>query len=249
MSKPWDVLRLRELIEHVHGREHMERARPHIDAVHWKIELARFHSHGARGAFAETFEEDSSPSEAMRRMFSDGKPDLMTAKIAYEAHAIAYAHAIHSVGDVIAWVIVLALGVYLPPSVDVTLGTIRGLVPRGPLKDAIAQVRGLKEFNYLNDFINQTKHVSLVFSSYSVDLTGEDTQSHGVRFNSFTYKGTEHPTKWGDEFLLDLVKVAEGYVEVGRRLNDVMEQIDSMPPRPAPDIVGMRELLHAARLP
>ena len=222
----WDIQRLRGLAKHIYGARQLETISPHIDSVDWKIRIASFHAYSARHAFDQVLGGDQRDlSMVFARMFSTGaeRNTFMDAKIAYEAHVIACAQAMHSVADILARVVAIALSIPLPSSGGVTFDTIKAAIPPGPLKDSVTGLRGLKPFCYMRDFVNQTKHVSLVFSAYTLDLTGEDSRAHGLRFNSFSAGKSNHPQKWGEDILQELAEVAKNYVAVGRQLNAFLE--------------------------
>ena len=230
----WDIQRLRELVKHIYGARQLEAISPHIDSIEWKIRIAGFHAYSARRAFDEVFDANERDlSIILARMLSRGQGRIafMDAKIGYEAHVIAYAQAMHSVADILARVVAIALNISPPSSDDdVTFDTLKAAIPPGPLKDSITRLRGLTQFRYMRDFVNQTKHVSLVFSAYSIDLTGNDSRAHGLRFNAFSIGSTMHPHKWGEDFLLDLLEVAKNYVAVGRQLNEFLEGLATPAP-------------------
>jgi hypothetical protein len=227
MTTTWDIQRLRELVERVHGAAKLETIRPHIDSVDWKIRIASFHAYSARRAFDQLFDADEGDvSIVFAKMFSGGAERIpfLDAKIAYEAHVIACAQAMHSVADLLARVVAIAINVTPLSDGDVTFDTIKTNIPAGPLKDSITRLRGLKEFRYMRDFVNQSKHISLVASGYSIDLTGKASRAHGVRFDSFSVGNTTHPDKWGEDFLLELLEVAKNYVAIGRQVNEMLER-------------------------
>jgi len=93
-------------------------------------------------------------------------------------------------------------------------------IVNGPLKDGITRFLGLKEFRYLQDFVNTTKHISLVSSSYSVDTTDNGSPGHGVKFKKFKYKNRNHNEKWGHIFLEEQKTISLEYIKIGQLLNN-----------------------------
>ncbi len=223
----WKLQELRELIEKVHGSEQLSKASSHINSVDWKIRSASYHSYTASDAFTSVFENVEHESISVVNMIlSTGEEasKLHEARLIYEANVIACAQAMHSVTDIISHVILHAIAINGVDEENLCLKSIRKHVPSSGLKDKIVRVSGLKSFRYLQDFVNTTKHIRLVASAYTVDLTGKEEHSHGVRFKAFTCKDRSHPEKWGLDFLEELKQLSIEYVNLWQELNVLLAQ-------------------------
>jgi hypothetical protein len=136
----WQLQKLRELIEEVHGGEQLSKASDHINSVDWKIRSASYHSYTASDAFASVFEDVEPESiSAVKMMLSTGKEasKLHEARFIYEANVIACAQAMHSVADIISHVILDAIAINGLDEENLCLKSIQKLVPSSELKDKI----------------------------------------------------------------------------------------------------------------
>ena len=221
----WHLEDLRQLIKEHHGADQLNKANPYIYSVDWKIRAATYHSHAASSAFSDVLEKDNPhPLTVFKMMFSNGEDasNFREARLVYEANVIACAQAIHSVSDIISHVIHDSLALDGIDEENLCLKDVQRLVPESSLKQTITRVLGLADFRYLQDFVNTSKHVRLVDSQYSVDLTGEDKYPHGVKFRAFVCKGRTHQSKWGEDFLKAMRQISIEYVLLGGALNEHM---------------------------
>jgi hypothetical protein len=221
----WKLNELRHLIEEQHGADHLQKAIPHIDSVDWKIRAASYHSYTASNAFATVFKEkEPHPSAVAKMMLTNGEEaaDFHEARLIYEANVIACAQAMHSVSDIISHVILDSLAIRDVDDENLDLKTIQRLLPESSLKNRVVRTLGLDYFRYLQDFVNTSKHVRLVGSQYTVDLTGVEKVPHGVKFRQFECKGRLHKEKWGETFLKEMKQLSIEYVHLGCALNDYM---------------------------
>jgi hypothetical protein len=226
----WNLQELRELIKKIHGAEQLSKAAGHINSVDWRIQQAGYHSYMASNAFSSVFEgAEHELVSAVRMMLSTGEEvsKFNEAKFIYEANVIACAQAMHAVADIISHVILDALAIKGLNEEKLSIQVIQTRVPPGRLKEKIVRVSGLKEFRYLQDFVNTAKHVSLVDSSYTVDLTGREKHPHGIRFKEFECKDRPHPAKWGADFLKELRQLSIEYVNLGQELNVLLSKLAS----------------------
>jgi hypothetical protein len=221
----WKLNELRQLIEEQHSADHLQKANPHIDSVDWKIRAASYHSYAASNAFSAVFKEkEPPPSVVVKMMLTNGKEatDFYEARLIYEANVIACAQAMHSVSDIISHVILDSLAIRDADEENLDLKSIQKLLPESLLKSHVVRILGLDYFRYLQDFVNTSKHVRLVGSQYTVDLTGVEKIPHGVKFRQFECKGRPHKEKWGETFLQEMRQLSIEYVHLGCALNDYM---------------------------
>jgi len=220
----WKLQELRELIEKHHGSDQLRKAAPHINSVDWKIRAASYHSYAASGAFSDLLSEQTQPPAVFKMMFSNGEEasNFREARFVYETNVIACAQSMHSASDIISHVIVDSLALNDVDEENLCLRAAQKLVPESKLKETITRVLGLVSFRYLQDFVNTSKHVQLVDSQYTLDLTGNEDIPHGVKFKAFECKGRTHPTKWGDDLLKEMRQLSIEYVQIGSSINEYM---------------------------
>jgi hypothetical protein len=69
-----------------------------------------------------------------------------------------------------------------------------------------------------------SKHRSIVPVPYSVDMTGEDPEEHGLKFSDFIYDSTHYVARWVRPFLVAEYQRQEALVlEIGLTLNAELE--------------------------
>lgn len=203
----WKLQELRELIEKIHGDEKLSKASSHINSVDLEIRSACYHSYTASNAFSSDFEDEEHASiSAIKMTLSAGEEAsrFHEAIFIYEANITACAQVTRSAADIISHVILDVIAINGVDEENLNLKFIQKHVQSRGLKDKIVRVSGFKSFRYLQDVVNTTKHVRLVESEYTVDLTGKGEHPHGVRFKVFQIQNRYHPAKWGADFLEEL---------------------------------------------
>lgn len=223
----WNIKELRELIERKHGSLQLEKLAPHLDSVSWKTVLANYHLYTAKDAFEHFFDnEEEEYVKAVELLISTGEEasSFKEAKLISEANIIAYAQSMHSIADILSHVIFHTFRINEIKESDISIKEVNKTLPQGQLKSKVTRLLGLKEFCYLDAFVNITKHVSLVFSNYHVDLREKSEKEHGVRFNAFSYKNRQFNEKWSDKFLKELSILSYQYVDIGNEINETFKK-------------------------
>lgn len=139
-----------------------------------------------------------------------------------EANIIACAQNTHSASDILSHVILHSLRLNNIDEQRISLSEINKILPEGVLRYEITKLLGMKEYCYLKDFVNKTKHISLVFSEYSVDLQSADDDVHGIKFHSFDYNERTHLDKWAVDFVQELRTLSIAYVNIGEAINEAV---------------------------
>jgi hypothetical protein len=161
---------------------------------------------------SETLPEEADASTAFRIVFGDQDTDWRSFEVARkraEANLVACAESMNVVPDLLGHVIYFALGCNLDQrkllARNVSLGSVLKRISNDPACSAL--VRKLHvlinhdDYRYLSDLVNTGKHRSIVAAPYSIDLTGEEERSHGVRFSAFEYDGRAYEPRWVKPFL------------------------------------------------
>ena len=221
----WDLKKLRQLIADRSGEQRAGVAEPYIQSFAGKFELLSVHFQEARSVFPD-FYNKSSPStiDAFRAMLSTGEKrnNFYLAKLKYEAFALGAAQTQHSVSDVLAHLLAVAMGLQESPEVRLKLPGVKKQLLDQELKASIDKLLGLPEYRFLQDFVNINKHMRLVDARYHISTPENGEERHGVRFKSFSYSGRHHLERWGDQLFSELKKVAEAQVGIGMQLNTVL---------------------------
>jgi len=226
----WNLKELRNLIEEKYGNHQLEKANPHINSVDWKIRISSYHSYASTEAFKSLFaEHENEAIQAVKFILSSGEEatKFYEARLIAEANLIACAQSMHSVSDIFAYVIIHSLKIDGICNKDITLKTVHKHLEASALKDEIIKLLGLREFCYLKDFVNTTKHISLIFSGYNANLEDLDKEEHGLKLSEFSYEFKrsevrEYSEKWHDEFLKELNNLSFQYVEIGKEINNYL---------------------------
>lgn len=218
----WNLEELRTLVKDKYGDDQRRVLNPHMESVDWKLRIAAYHSYAFSETFAPFFSGAGSPEiKAVNLILSTGEEAsrFRDAKLIAESNIIACAQSTHSVSDILSHVIVHALKI---DSIDVnraSIGEVKKWLPNGVLREKITELLNSQEYIYLKDFVNTTKHISLVFSSYDVDLKPNSDKSHGIKFKAFEYRNRRHEGKWAEDFVKELRKLSMEYVRIGKALN------------------------------
>ncbi len=218
----WNLDELRKLIEEMHGVKQLEKARPHINAVDWKLRAGNYHSYTASNAFSGVIEEEPHPVTLIKMMLSSGEEvkDFHEAQFIYETNIIACAQSMHSVADIISHVIQDSLALEGVDEEKINLKVLKGFLSDSPLKKRITRVLGLAHFRYLQDFVNTSKHIRLVDTEYTLDFTGKEEIPYGVRFREFKRMNRTHRSKWGRKFLDEMKQLSVEYILLGSAINE-----------------------------
>ena len=226
----WNLEELRSLVKEMHGVNQLKLLQPHINSLDWKIRIAAYHSYTFAETFSPFFENEKSGAvKAVKLILSSGEEasKFREAKLIAEANIIACAQSTHSVSDILSYVIIHSLKLSGIDEKRISISEVNKILSNGALKKQIERLLGLKEYRYLQDFVNTTKHISLVFSEYSVDLQSNDDDAHGIKFKSFSYKDRRHPEKWAEEFVQELRKISIEFVQIGRAINESVRLTDA----------------------
>lgn len=223
----WDLRQLRENVQRTYGQLQRDAISPCLNTVVERRFFARFHFNEARdmldaalvgsrkmdlvGRVLGGYDAEHGPFEEVRRRAA--------------AHINACVHAMHSLPDVLGQVIYLSLGMNRDPATELqerytTIYAVRDKLPSGKLRDLVEQLVGHEDFAYLAVLNNMSKHRSIVPVPYSIDMTGEDPEEHGLKFSDFIYDGAHYDARWVRPFLVAEYQRQEALVlEVGLTLN------------------------------
>ena len=148
-----------------------------------------------------------------------------------EAHAIAAAQALHSVTDILANVVYIALQldkVAFIPERDRSLSRVAEVMRPTDEEHAtrLERLKSTYEFRYLSAYVNTTKHRRLVSRGFQISV--QEARQFGLRLHPFRYEFNQKdvetfPSRWMDDFLKEsLVFISEEVKAIGGRLEIVL---------------------------
>jgi len=222
----WKNEECRGLIAARYGEGAAKAALPVIQSVQWKIDLAGYHADESKNLL-EPF--TGSLLDMMRYLHTTandgGRQEFFATALKSEAHLIACAAAVHSLADIMAQVAFIGTGL---PSNSVAEGR-RGLHSVAcelkksklapPVVRSLENLSQSSSFQYIQAYVNTTKHHSLVSIQPAVHFGSPRKQ--GFKVMEFTYKNSAFPTTWFDT-VADEYRVSIGalIVEIGNALNE-----------------------------
>ena len=225
----WDLNELRQLILEKLGPTLLDNVAIHINSVAWKMQLATYHKFVSHHAFDKIIENSEYKIiDSVKLLFDPNTNGTFSeARIIAEANAIACAQSMYSVQDLLSYVVFYIFNLTNYDGKK-TLTDIYTYIPSKKVKSQIQSLTGSHRFLYLKDFVNQTKHVSLVESAFNADFKDITNIQQGMKFEAFSYipgssKPRKHKSKWYKEFLMDIEIIEKAYVSIGKEINDYLK--------------------------
>lgn len=216
MEETWKASEYATLVRHRHGANHLANSGTAHASIGWKTLMAQFHAEEA--AKAET-EHSPDLIKAVRNllMSAANQPEAGPYRIVLfiaEAHLIACAQTLHSLGDIMASVVFTASGLPawgLPESERSLSSVLKHLDGINGFKEISAPLRELQRafsFRFVNAFVNITKHRRLIATHHRVSLS--PNQKHGLIIEAFDYGRETFATQWAatlyNDYRTDIVK-------------------------------------------
>ena len=219
-----------------HGEYAERELRVCLESIAWKCDFYRYHSIESIQLFEEAAYKAEEVDVNDSKAIAFAKSALLTAsgaksarafsegKMKSEAHLIAAAQAVHSLGDIIANAAYWALGLAVDmdekdlKAIDLSRGRRNAKVDE-VAKTAMQVLWEMPEYKYLTAFVNVTKHRRLVPVSVRAELSPVQTQSGGICIQRIEYEHVCYEVKWAADFLrVDMPKVMEQTVTIGHAL-------------------------------
>jgi len=189
----WDFTELNNLC----AKENIPDSRIYQKALIWKKELALFHSKQANDVWNSLFSK--------HKKLTVGEKEWQDTHLASEAHVIAAAQALHSMGDILGQIInqVLLAGVLSEDNVTLNKVLTR-LTSRWSASNIVAKVHILKnssEFKYISAFVNITKHRRILETDFHAEGGMDTRNDQGIRFRQFNYGRNQFPIVWAKDIV------------------------------------------------
>ncbi len=231
MSMSWNLEQLREDVRFLFGDEQIDRLSSSLNSIVDRQTYARFHFQESKRILGEVLSERDGKSILIDLILGadrNAQQEFAYRRKFAEAHCLAFLQSLHSVSDILAHAIYFALGLNLGKATElppkrVYLHKVVALLPLGEIKTQLQELIGHKDYRYLADIVNHSKHRSVVLTPYAVDATGCDTQPHGLKFAAFKYENQIYPARWADPFMESEYNRQSALVtRVGELLNDLV---------------------------
>jgi hypothetical protein len=192
----------------------------YLSTLVWKEHLVAFHARYAREG-EDTLNNVAVSSEAM-----DDAWDTV------EAHTIAAAYTLHSMGDVIAQVINVVVFDGCLAEDKVSINKMRKQFKGGKLQsrqqcvlDAINGLLDSNEFRYIGAFVNIIKHRRLIYSNFVGEFRKDEANEQGLCFIGFEYKKDSYTPLWASEIYTEYATYIVGKIcAIGNALNSFVGQ-------------------------
>ena len=241
----WEIRVLEDAVRLVHGDLYADKIRDPLDSFAWKTDITYFHACESERVIKEALastngikKEDPDYIAIVKAILFSASPDranshILAAQFMAEAHIIASAQALHSLFDIISSIIYWSFKLDTVPEPlsvkKLNLYSINKTLRKLPIftvtANLIDSTISSSEFEYLNAYVNTTKHKSLISSNLSASFKADNR--NGMLINGFSYtdlytsKHTYYSCKWSYDFLFKenhslLLKL----ISIGNSLND-----------------------------
>jgi hypothetical protein len=228
---PWSIAETKLLVTNLHGGEHLSRIEPSLHAMSQRQRYARFHFQEV-GRLLADFQEAYLKTDILLSVTHGQEEEPRAAfdefMMKAGAHVVACVLSIHSIADVTAFAVYLALDYQSNTSIrrekDVTAAVMRPLLAANPqhqvLADALARLMSNPEFMHISALSNHSKHRGLIKPLLNEDWTGTRETAHEVRFANFSYDQTTYPEAEIASVLAPAYEAAStAVVTVGNEIN------------------------------
>lgn len=187
----WDFSELRKLYD----EKGIPDAKIYQNSLGWRWKRADYHADMASKVWSDLFKEPFS--------FVDQR--CYEAIFSYEAQVESCVQALHSLADILAQIInVAVLGSRLKEDNVSIRKVVEIMEKEGIAPDVAKSTRQLlddKLFNYIEAFCNTNKHRRLIKTDFRAEYGENARNESGLRFEEFKFKGNTYPQTWGSDIL------------------------------------------------
>jgi hypothetical protein len=232
----WNRKELYDLVVNRHGQAQADSLMPSLISTAWKLSISQYHADEAQNIIAKLSSHSSKEEyvEIVKLILeqaagSDRGREVVLAKFQAEANMIACAQAVHSIADIFSQIVYLSLNLdkNLKKPIQENkryLFTVNQGLINIPLFNKLHlklnDFLTSKQFQYLNAYVNTTKHQSLIPSTISISFEENIKPIHGLKISEFLYKGVQNNAKWSKEFFEDDINFfATSFASIGNEIN------------------------------
>ena len=233
----WNLEQLREDVTFLFGDEQHECLSPSLNSIVDRQTYARFHYQESKRILGEVLNDRDDQAILVDLIFGANRNahhEFASRRKFAEAHVVAFLQSLHSLSDILAHAIYFALGLNLhkatrlPPK-RVYLHKVQALLSAGVVSVRLQELINHEDYRHLADIVNHSKHRSVIQTPYSVDVTGCDTQPHGLKFAAFVYDDQAYPARWADPFMESEYNRQSALITcIGELLNDLVRSQGSL---------------------
>lgn len=239
----WNIKEFESLVQLCYGEELLKKLKSSLSSVLWKFMLADYHADESRRLYRSYLSKESEEGSIKELVYvigqvlkagsgSEEANKFKEARILSEAHLISFAQSLHSVADILAQVIYIGINLESKltnpiPADKICLKSINESMRKKKFAlnvvESIDTLIKLPEFQYLQAYVNKTKHQSLVDLTHYISL---NTPKYGILILPFEYKGYSFPEKWADDFVIqDFQTIKKSIICIGNELNKFLEKM------------------------
>lgn len=244
----WTTKEFKDLVKACYGEEQVKKLDRPLSSIFWKKMLAQYHSEESIRLYRSYLSVESvegSKEELIQVVNqvlvaasgSEKENRFLKAVIPSEAHVIAFAQSIHSIADILAQVIYVGLNLDInltkpiPEDKRNLYNVNEGMRKKKFAPNVVKSVDTLKqlpEYQYLQAYVNTTKHYRLVNATHFISLVSE-TPKYGLQIPLFEYKGHSFTEKWTTDFVVkDFKTIWEGFFCVLNELNKYLRTLEQV---------------------
>ncbi len=231
----WDINETRALVQQLHGKSQLERARPALRSVADRLSYARIHIQALEAAINTYLSPERREQQLVEIIFTDSEDALHDFNLFLRevgAHATAGIQSLHAVGDLLSHAIYYSYAMDAANpieerkiSVGAVVSRLSGSANTASLCTLLASLGAQGDFQHIAALSNRAKHRSLVLPSLSEDHTGERPERLTVLIQAFEHDGANFPAVTAQEFLVSQFEaVGRRANEVGNELNDLLRR-------------------------
>ncbi len=206
----WDYIELRKLCK----EKGIPDSTLYQNSLGWRWKRTDFHADKANEVWAELF----------MKSFTFVDQRCYEAIFSYEAHVESCVQSLHSMADILAQIInVIILGNEFPEHLVSIKKVLKSMEDKNAAPRVVESTRKLladNVFNYIEAFCNTIKHRRLIKTDFRAEYGENARNESGLRFQEFTYKGSNFPQTWGSDILKKYrFHIHQLITEVGLNIN------------------------------
>ncbi|EHK2775518.1 hypothetical protein J9098_004145 [Vibrio vulnificus] len=215
----WNFKELRESRESRISGKDLDRLNLYTNSFHWKSMAIHKHLSDAESCFDLYMNLSNQKYDEFVSALIDGNisDDFYNAKFIREISLVSAVATAHTLPEVMAQVITIALGLKFDKLRYISSKNVIKKMPDSELKERYSKLVTSDSYNYINAFSNMSKHVCLVKPMYTIDIFAGEY--HGVKFDSFEYECKCYPAMLDKDLIGDIYNFRKSCVEVGSLIN------------------------------
>jgi hypothetical protein len=199
----WDLFALSADVLRLHSESQSKQVTECTQSLVKRLAHARYHYLEARRLVMDDMAASDRQTVLIRYVLPGHDSDVIRRRDEAEAHLIAFMQAMHSVADILAYAVYLALGLNLKAETviedrKISARSVAGKLPLdSAIRRALQAMLDDDEVRHTSALVNRAKHRAIVGMPASVSFV-ED--AHGVAISAFVHHGTQYPQRWANTF-------------------------------------------------